>query len=128
MPVVAQSILISLVANAASFSLAAWVFDGFSVTIGWLIAAIALFTALTVVLRAVVTRAAPQFARVSAILGGLALTLVALFLTDLVVPEGFEIHGWVAWIGVPLIVWAAGVAYGGIDDQAPAETPGASPL
>ena len=127
MPAVAKSVLISVLANAASLTLAAWLFDGFSITWGWLIAAIVLFTVLTVVLRGVVTRTVAKFARGYTILGGLVLTYLALFLTDLAVPSRFEIHGWAAWIGVPLIVWAAGVAYGEVDQQAPSETPGTSP-
>jgi hypothetical protein len=49
------------------------------------------------------------------------LTLLVLSIVDLVVPtDGFEIEGWGTWIGVTLIVWAAGVAFGEVDNQAPA--------
>lgn len=125
---IANSILISAAANTASLGLAAWIFDGFDITWGWFIAAVVLFTALTVVLRGVVLRTVNRFARGYTIIGGLVLTTLALALTDWVVPaSGFAIDGWGTWVGVVLIVWAAGVAYGEVDHQAPPEVRGESP-
>ncbi|MET0929091.1 MAG: hypothetical protein ABWX74_06205 [Aeromicrobium sp.] len=121
MPAVWKSIAISAAANAASLAFAAWIFDHFNITVGWFVVAIVLFTALTVLLRGIVVNTVNRFARGYTILGGLVLTLLGLELTDLVVPEdGFSIDGWGTWIGVVLIVWAAGVAYGEVDTAAPA--------
>ena len=123
------SVLISAAANTASLGLAAWLFDHFDITWGWFVAAVVLFTALTVLLRGVVTRTVNRFARGYTIVGGLVLTALALALTDWVVPAtGFSIEGWGTWIGVIVIVWAAGVAYGEVDHQAPPEAPGQSPV
>lgn len=123
-----RSILISAVANIFSLGFAAWLFDRFNITWGWFVAAVVLFTVLTVLLRGVVTSTVNRFARGYTILGGLVLTALALGLTDWVVPSsGFEIEGWGTWVGVTLIVWAAGVAYGEVDHQAPPEVPGESP-
>lgn len=115
-----RSIAISAAANAVSLALAAWIFPGFDIRFGWFLVAIVLFTALTVALRGVVIRTVNRFARGYTILGGLALTFLGLLLTDLAVPAtGFAIAGPGTWIGVTLIVWAAGVAYGEVDTAPP---------
>jgi hypothetical protein len=116
--------LISGAANLASLAFAAWVFDGFDIRIGWLVVAVVLFTALSVMLRVIVTSTVDRYVRGYTILGGLVLTFVALWVTDLAVPRsGFDIEGTWTWIGVTAIVWAAGVAYGEVDTRAPADVP-----
>ncbi|AXT84133.1 hypothetical protein C6I20_02265 [Aeromicrobium sp. A1-2] len=120
MPALAKSILISAAANAASLAFAAWIFDQFNIRFAWFLVAIVLFTALTVALRGIVVNTVNRFARGYTILGGLVLTALGLLLTDLVVPTtGFSIEGVGTWIGVTLIVWAAGVAYGEVDSSPP---------
>lgn len=120
-PSVVTSIAISAAANAVSLALAAWIFDQFDIQLGWLVLAVALFTALTVVLRGMVIGTVDRFVRGYTIIGGLVLTFLGLLLTDVAVPErGFSIDGWGTWVGVTLIVWAAGVAYGEVDSTAPA--------
>lgn len=117
------SVLISLLANAVSLALAAWILPGFDVTTGWYLAAVVLFTALSVGLRIAV--AGTRFVRAYTIAGGLALSFAALGITDLIVPApGFSINGWGAWLAATAIVWAAGVAYGEVDSHAPQGTPG----
>lgn len=123
-----QSILRSLafaaLANVASLGLAAWMLDGFSIRLGGFVVAVAVFTVLTVALRRATGTLAPHLARPSAVLGGLVVTAVALVLTDALVPgEGFSLHGAVAWVTTVLVVWAAGVAYGEVDSQAPSDVP-----
>ena len=121
-PAVAKSIAISAAANAGSLAIAAWIFDHFDIRFGWFVVAVVLFTALTVLLRGIVVRTVDRFARGYTILGGLVLTLLGLVITELAVPEsGFYIDGWGTWIGVTLIVWAAGVAYGEVDTKPPAK-------
>lgn len=121
MPAVWKSIAISAAANTVSLAFAAWIFDDFDVRFGWFVVAVLVFTALTVLLRGIVVSTVNRFARGFTILGGLVLTLVGLTITDAAVPEkGFEITGWGTWVGVTLIVWAAGVAYGEVDSTAPA--------
>lgn len=116
-----KSIAISLVANAGSLAFAAWLFDRFNIRFGWFVVAVVLVTLLGVTLREVVISTVNRFARGYTIVGGLVLTALVLLLTELVVPEsGFYIDGWGTWIGVTLIVWAAGVAYGEVDKKAPA--------
>lgn len=119
-----KSLLIAAVANTGSLGLAAWIFPTFDVTRGWFVLAVVLFTALIVVLRSTVVAVVPQFVRGYTIVGGLVLTLAALGITDAAVPHrGFAIEGMWTWAGVTLIVWAAGVAYGEVDTQAPADVP-----
>lgn len=111
-------------ANIVSFAVAAWVFDRFTIKLGWFAFAVVLFTILTVVLRGVVMSTVSRFTRAYTIIGGLVLTYVALLITDAVTPEGgFSIWGWGTWLGVTLIVWAASIAYGEVDHQAPPEVP-----
>ncbi|MCW2830429.1 MAG: hypothetical protein JWP31_1121 [Aeromicrobium sp.] len=120
MPALLKSIAISAAANAVSLAFAAWIFDQFTIEFGWFLVAIALFTALTVVLRGMVVGTVNRFARGFTILGGLVLTALGLLLTEVAVPEsGFQIDGWGTWIGAILIVWAAGVAYGEVDSARP---------
>ena len=124
MTAVSKSIAISAAANTASLAFAAWIFDQFNITLGWFLVAVVLFTALTVVLRGIVVSTVNRFARGFTIFGGLVLTLLGLALTDLLVPQdGFAIDGWGTWVGVTLIVWAAGVAYGEVDTAAPQKRP-----
>jgi hypothetical protein len=117
----ARAAAICAAANAASLAFAAWVLDGFEVRIGWFVVAVALFTVLTVALRGFVVSTVNRFARGYTIAGGLVLTLLVLTVTEVVVPrDGFSIDGWGTWVGVTLIVWAASVAFGEVDDKAPA--------
>ena len=115
-----KSVAISAAINAASLAIAAAIFDRFDMEFGWFVVAVVLFTALTVVLRGVVINTVNRFARGYTIAGGLVLTWLGLMLTDLVVPaSGFAIEGVGTWIGVTLIVWAAGIAYGEVDTAPP---------
>jgi hypothetical protein len=122
------SLAISALAYGTALTLAAWLFDGFRVKPLWLLAAVVIFMVLTVGLRRILLSTVDRFVRGYTIIGGLLLTFVALWLTDLLVPRvGFDIDGPGAWLGVTALVWAAGVAYGEADTQAPAGTPGVSP-
>ena len=115
-----KSVAISAAANAAALAVAAFFFDRFNIEFGWFVVAVILFTALTVVLRGVVISTVNRFARGYTIAGGLVLTWLGLMLTDLVVPaSGFAIEGVGTWIGVTLIVWAAGIAFGEVDTAPP---------
>lgn len=117
---IAKSITIAAVANAASLALAAVIFSGFTVSLPWYFVAVILFTSLVVVLKEIVSTLMPSLIRVSTIAGGLILTAAGLALTDLIVPTAhFDITGWGTWVGVTVIVWAAGVAYGEVDTKAP---------
>jgi hypothetical protein len=121
---VARAAAICAAANAASLAVAAWVFDRFTVRLGWFVVAVVLFTVLTMVLRGVVVSTVNRFARGYTIAGGLVLVLVVLVVTEVAVPrEGFSIDGWGTWVGVTLIVWAASVAFGEVDNVAPAPRP-----
>ena len=119
-----KSVGISAAASAGALALAAWIFDDFDVRFWWFVVAVVLFTALSVALREIVTSTVDRFVRGYTILGGLVLTFVALWVTDLAVPKsGFDIEGTWTWIGVTALVWAAGVAYGEVDNRAPADAP-----
>lgn len=117
----ARSVLVAALANAASLGLASWLLDGFDVRLGGFVVAVALFTVLAVALRRATASLAP---RPSAVVGGLVATAAALAGTDALVPHGgFDLEGPWTWVAVILIVWAAGVAYGEVDTQAPADVP-----
>ena len=119
-PDLARSVAISAAANALSLAFAAWVFDRFNIRFGWFVVAVVLFTVLTVALRGIVVSTVNRFARGYTIAGGLVLTFLVLLLTEVAVPEdGFSIDGWGTWIGVTLIVWAAGIAFGEVDSAPP---------
>ena len=119
-----KSVGISAAASAGALALAAWIFDDFDVRFWWFVVAVVLFAALSVTLREIVTSTVDRFVRGYTILGGLVLTFVALWVTDLAVPKsGFDIEGTWTWIGVTALVWAAGVAYGEVDTRAPADAP-----
>ena len=119
-----RSVLLAALANIGSFGLTAWLLDGFGVRRGGFVVAVVLFTVLAVAIRRAAASLSPRIARPSAILGGLVVTGLALVLTDVVVPHrGFDLDGPLAWTTVILVVWAAGVAYGEVDTQAPADVP-----
>lgn len=116
----AKSIAISATANAASLAVAAWVFPNFEVRTTGFIIAVVLFTLFSVALKEIIGSTVNRFVRGYTVAGGLALTAVALMLTDLLVAEpGFSITGWGTRAGVVAIVWAAGIAYGEVDTKAP---------
>jgi len=122
------SLALSALAYGIALGLAAWLFDSFQVELGWLLAAVVIYMALSVALRRIVLKTVDRFVRGYTIVGGLVLTFVALWLTDWLVPRnGFDIEGGWTWAGVTALVWAAGVAYGEADSTAPAGTPGVSP-
>ncbi|MET0953721.1 MAG: hypothetical protein ABWX57_10550 [Aeromicrobium sp.] len=115
-----RSVAISAAANAVSLAFAAFLFDSFNIRFGWFVVAVGLFTVLTVVLRGIVVGTVNRFVRGYTILGGLVLTLVGLVVTDAAVPaSGFSIEGTWTWVGVVLMVWAAGVAFGEVDSTRP---------
>jgi low temperature requirement protein LtrA len=123
-----RSLAVSALAYGTALTLAAWLFDGFRVEPLWLLAAVAIFMVLTIALRRVLLSTVNRFVRGYTMIGGLLLTFVALWMTDVLVPPvGFDIDGTWAWVGVTGLVWAAGVAYGEADTKAPAGTPGVSP-
>jgi len=118
------SLAISAGANVLSFSAAAWLLEGFEIRFWWLVVSVVLFTALTVSLREIVVGSVDRFVRGYTIIGGLVVTFVALWITDLAVPRhGFAIDGTWTWVAVTAIVWAAGIAYGEVDKKAPADAP-----
>lgn len=122
------ALALSAVVYGSALTLAAWLFNGFRAEPLWLVAAVVVFMVSSVALRRVVVNTVDRFVRGYAILGGLALTFVALMLTDWLVPgAGFDIDGGWTWAGATAIVWAAGVAFGEADTTAPAGTPGQSP-
>ncbi len=124
LPALLRSICIAALANIVSLALAAFLFERFTITLWWFVFAVVLFTILTVALRGIVLAMVSRFTRAYTIVGGLALTYVALLLTDLATVEGgFSIHGWGTWLGVTVMVWGAGVAHGEVDHQAPPEVP-----
>ena len=124
----ALSLAISAVAYAVALGIADLLFDGFVSEAKWRVAAVMIFMLLTVALRRFVVSTVDRFVRGYTLVGGLALTFVALWLTDLLVPgRGFDIDGTWTWVGVTALVWAAGAAYGEIDSTAPAGVPGESP-
>lgn len=119
-----RSVAAAALANTASLALAAWLLDGFDIRPGGFVVAVVVFTVLAVALRRVTARLAPRLARPSGVVGGLVITGVTLAVTDAVVPpRGFALDGPWAWVVVILLVWAAGVAYGEVDTQAPADVP-----
>ena len=122
------SLAMSTLAYGLAFGLAAWLFDDFRVEPWWLVAAVLIYMALNVALRRILLSTVNRFVRGYTIVGGLALTFLALCLTDWLVPRnGFDIEGGWTWAGVTALIWAAGVAYGEADSTAPAGTPGMSP-
>jgi hypothetical protein len=115
-----KSVAVSAMANAGSLAVAAWVFPNFEVQYIGFIIAVVLFTLFSVALKEFIGSTVDRFVRGYTVAGGLALTAVALMLTDLLVPEhGFAIEGWGTRAGVTAIVWAAGIAYGEVDTKAP---------
>ena len=118
------SLLVAALANTGSLGLAAWLLDGFDVRRWWFVLAVVLFTVLAVALRRTVANVVPRFVRGSAIVAGLVLTVAALGITDAAVPaRGFSLEGFWTWVAVTVMVWAAGVAYGEVDQEAPADAP-----
>lgn len=113
----------TILVNAVALGLADLLFDGFTVSPTWIVVVVLAFSIAGFFLRRL------RLARVSAIPGGLALTFAALYITTLVVPgDDFEIEGWFTWVGVTVLLWAAGTAFGEVDRRAPRDAPGKTPV
>lgn len=124
-----KSVVIAAVANAGSLAFAAWLFPHFNVRRWGFVIAVVLFTLFAVTLGKVIGGTVNRFVRGYAVVGGLVLTWLALFLTDLIVSEhGFSINGFGTWAGVTAIVWAAGIAYGEVDTKRPDPPQGIGPF
>ena len=120
----ARSAVLAAAANIVSIAFAAWVLPGFTIKLGWFAFAVVFFTILTLVLRGIVMNLVSRFTRASVIVGGLVLTYLGLLITDRATPAGgFAIEGWATWLGVTVMVWAASIAYGEVDQHAPPEIP-----
>ncbi len=120
----ARSAALAAAANIVSIAFAAWVLPGFTIKLGWFAFAVVFFTILTLVLRGIVMNLVSRFTRASVIVGGLVLTYLGLLITDRATPAGgFAIEGWATWLGVTVMVWAASIAYGEVDQHAPPEIP-----
>lgn len=120
MNALAKSIAISAIANAASLAVAALVFPHFNVRLSGFVIAVVLFTVFSVTLKKLIGGLVNRFVRGYTVAGGLVLTWLALQLTNLIVStEGFSLKGFWTWAGVTAIVWAAGIAYGEVDNKRP---------
>ena len=120
----ARSAALAAAANIVSIAFAAWVLPGFTIKLGWFAFAVVFFTILTLVLRGIMMNLVSRFTRASVIVGGLVLTYLGLLITDRATPAGgFAIEGWATWLGVTVMVWAASIAYGEVDQHAPPEIP-----
>lgn len=95
---------INLVDALLALLLAAWLIDGFHLSAGGLLTAVAVFTVAQAILSPFVFNMARQYA--SAVLGGIGIvsTLLALWIASLF-PGGIRIEGMVAWLVAPLLVW-----------------------
>lgn len=95
---------INLVDALLALLLAAWLIDGFHLSAGGLLTAVAVFTVAQAILSPFVFNMARQYA--SAVLGGIGIvsTLLALWITSLF-SGGIRIEGVVAWLVAPLLVW-----------------------
>lgn len=115
------SIALAALVNTLSLALAAWMFEHFTINLLGFVIAVVLFTGFSVALRLLLRRTRVRYVRAYTVTGGLLLTFVALQLTDLLsTHEGFGIDGLGTWLGVTVLVWAAGIAYGEIDTEVPA--------
>ena len=123
-----KSVAIAAVANSISLGIAAVLLENLTVnSLGYVIAVI-LFTAFSVALKKVIGGTVNTFVRGYTVAGGLVLTYLALLLTDLIVSDGFSIEGVGTWIVATAIVWAAGIAYGEVDQKRPEPPQGLIPF
>lgn len=113
----------TILVNAVALGLADLLFDGFTVSPTWIVVVVLAFSIAGFFLRRL------RLARVSAISAGLLLTCAALYITTVVVPgDDFAIEGWFTWVGVTVLLWAAGTAFGEVDRRAPRDAPGKTPV
>jgi uncharacterized membrane protein YvlD (DUF360 family) len=99
---------LELLANAIGLLVAAWILDGFSMTVAAFVIVVLVFSALKFVLDPLILKMSIQY--VPALRGGIALvtTLVSLVITSLIT-DGLQIEGLDTWVLATLIVWLFGV-------------------
>jgi uncharacterized membrane protein YvlD (DUF360 family) len=99
---------LELLANAIGLLVAAWLLDGFSMTVTAFVIVVLVFSALKFVLDPLILKMSIQY--VPALRGGIALvtTLVSLVITSLIT-DGLQIDGLDTWVLATLIVWLFGV-------------------
>jgi putative membrane protein len=95
---------LALLGNALGLWVASLLLDDMQVSASGFLLAVALFTALTVILQPLITKIALE--RAAALQGSSALvtTFLALLVTELV-SDGLEIEGVVTWILATIVVW-----------------------
>jgi uncharacterized membrane protein YvlD (DUF360 family) len=106
---------LSLEANAIAFVVVASLLDGFEIDATGFIVSVVIFSALSLVLRPILTWLVAKWMR--PLLGVVALvtTFAILLITDLV-SDGIQIEGAEAWILGTVIVWLATVIYSLLDE------------
>ena len=104
------SIGLALVANAVGLLLASLLLDDFEIDATSFVAAVVIFSILTLLLRPILVWVVARFAR--PLLGVVALvtTFLILLVTD-VVSDGISIEGATTWILATVIVWLATVVF-----------------
>lgn len=111
-------IVLALAANGLLFMVAALLFDRFSLSFtGWIIGTV-LFSVFTVLLRGTMAALARKYASGATFVGGLALTWVALLLTDVFTSAGeFTLDGIRTWVLTIIVVWIGTVVYDQVDER-----------
>ncbi len=106
MDTLVRRVVIALVANAVALIVAAAVLDRMSVSTGWFLFLVPLFTVISLLVGPLVSSIVKDRAPGIAEFAGLIATYVALLITD-IVSDSIQIEGVVTWILATLIVWGA---------------------
>jgi putative membrane protein len=103
-------------ANAITLLIAASFLDRFGINAVPFIVAVAIFTAVVILLKPFVESLAGKYARQATWVAGLVTTYVALLVAD-ILSNGIEIEGGGTWIMATIIVWLGTLAYDLVDDK-----------
>lgn len=111
MPRFVVATVVLLVANAVGLLVAAVVLADMQISFGSFVIAVAIFTAVSAVVRPVIMKMAEKHA--DSLMGGTALiaTLVGLVATS-IISDGFIIRGAGTWLLATIIVWLTAVLAG----------------
>lgn len=108
---------VAAAAYALTLLIASLLFRRFEINALWFIIAVAIFTAVTVLLKPVFTKYAGKYAHGYTWIAGLVTAWAALLITD-ILSSGIEIEGFGTWVGSVLIVWVGTLVYDVVDDKA----------
>lgn len=108
---------VAIVVNAVALLVAALVLDGFTIRVLPFLTVALIFTIASIVIKPIADAVAGRYAPGVASLAGLVTVILALLAANALAGDAITIDGLWTWVWAVLIIWAATLVYGLVDNQ-----------